>query len=447
MDSEPQTTFIGTLRSIAPYTPVPLFAESLRTQRTLVSAILTRHSVSECLTGCVRDFSRLWDIDYLDHFGRSEEIRPLVASSIRHGNSFDLANVAILEGAGIISRSRLPETATKAARIYRETTVSVSFVTPRAASQAHQAYSDLSRAVILVFVLEIMYTIGMAILTARKGLWVGFSLLICVTVSHIITLWIRQTTSPIFANTSAVESDRILTSRGGAALDVHVIAGGWNSSRISVICGYSSQLHALTNIPVRISHPNTLRWLCRVLALVLTTQAALLASVANAQGDERWSTLVWLSAYLLMFVLKWGFHRVFGPEELLEKQPASAETASPIYFSGRRAALVFISMLPVSYNTNRWGWWDVFIPDNSRRKGYHAKLESSAKFRMADEWMEGVPGIPTTRSTQNAADEPMDGALEEALAAYRGVEFAEHLRKYLSLVSPTGIVPRGQTQV
>lgn len=66
---------------------------------------------------------------------------------------------------------------------------------------------------------------------------------------------------------------------------------------------------------------------------------------------------------------------------------------------------------------------------------------------MADEWMEGVPGIPTTRSTQNAADEPMDGALEEALAAYRGVEFAEHLRKYLSLVSPTGIVPRGQTQV
>lgn len=44
----------------------------------------------------------------------------------------------------------------------------------------------------------------------------------------------------------------------------------------------------------------------------------------------------------------------------------------PIHFSGRRAALLFITLLPVSHKADRWAWWDVFMPDKERRPK-HAK--------------------------------------------------------------------------
>jgi hypothetical protein len=56
------------------------------------------------------------------------------------------------------------------------------------------------------------------------------------------------------------------------------------------------------------------------------------------------------------------------PKILFEKNPASIQRLEPMHFSGRRAALLFIAMLPVSHRANRWGWWDAFMPENPRRR-------------------------------------------------------------------------------
>ena len=55
----------------------------------------------------------------------------------------------------------------------------------------------------------------------------------------------------------AIEKDILLNAACRMAPDVHVPAAAivvedWNASDIYAIVGYSAQLHALTNVPVRI---------------------------------------------------------------------------------------------------------------------------------------------------------------------------------------------------
>ncbi|ESZ91990.1 hypothetical protein SBOR_7647 [Sclerotinia borealis F-4128] len=63
------------LRSAAPYVPIPLYAESLRVKTALASATLTRVSVNECLSGCIKDLSLLWHMDDFEVFGLSRAIQ------------------------------------------------------------------------------------------------------------------------------------------------------------------------------------------------------------------------------------------------------------------------------------------------------------------------------------------------------------------------------------
>lgn len=116
---------IETLRSVANWAPIPLFAENLRSQQELISAITTRTAMSACLTGCLRDFHRLWNVDYLELFGQSPEQRRLAVTSVRHGNAFDLANAALLENAGIVRRHDPIAANTKTANALRHSRLSV----------------------------------------------------------------------------------------------------------------------------------------------------------------------------------------------------------------------------------------------------------------------------------------------------------------------------------
>ncbi|KAF4333893.1 hypothetical protein FBEOM_12287 [Fusarium beomiforme] len=424
---------INIIGSIAPWAPIPLFAENQRSQRELVSAVLTRTSLSACLTGCIRDFDYLWNIDYIDLFGSSQKYRPTAVASLCHGNSFDLANEAALENVGIICRHGPGSLSTSASESFRPTVIHLSFVTP-SSEQALRINTAKGWATLFLFPFEIIVTVCTAIIALRNRLVFGFTLLVCVAISQVLVFAIRMLNDPIFGNQAAVASDKDLTARNGAILDVHVIADSWNSSKLSVICGYSKQLHALTNIPIRITRPRTLRWVCRVLAVVLTLQAALLAAVANAEKRERWSSLLWLGFYLLMLFAKKGLNLFAGPENLLEKQPASVEITKPLVFSGRRAALVFISMLPVSYKANRWAWWDVFLPNNDRRREFHAELESSALFNRSARWQEEV-------SEEIAGDEKKSHAnpftstwVKEAASVLNGPECKQYLERYLGTV-------------
>lgn len=319
---------LSTFRSIAPYLPVPLYAENLRVQRALASAILTRNSVSECLTGCINDLASLWDMDDFQVFGKSGLMeRPFAVQSIRYGNLFDLANPEILRAAKVImQRTPLSLVSQTKQEAVRETIVTVAFARPRPHTERDHWRG---MAVGIFFLVEVTLTCSTAYIMSQHDMYLATCLLVCVAMTTTITFGLRQNMKPLFGNKKAVEKDRQLTARGlpPAALDVHVVADSWNSSKLSVLCGYSSQLHALTNIPVRCTHPTLLVWACRALALVLTAQAAFLAAVASTFDDERWSSLVWLAAYFCMAMLKKALHAIIGPENVLSEQPGALEVA------------------------------------------------------------------------------------------------------------------------
>ncbi|RFU25418.1 hypothetical protein B7463_g10931, partial [Scytalidium lignicola] len=398
------------LRSIAAYAPIPLFAESLRVQQALVSTILTRSSVSPCLTGYIKDFHRLWELDDFELLGNFEGSPAASVISVRHGNTFQLANKAVLDACGItgrrsISRRKLPA--------YRETIVNLTFITPIPSPDARQNQRWRTWAASVLFILETGATIGASVIAGLYGFYIGSILLACVGTSAIILYILRQGTMAIFGNGNALHTDQYLTARGGAALDVHVIAEHWNSSRIDVICGYSSQLHALTNIPIRITNSLLVRLSCRILALVLVVQAASLASVPNLNGTQAWSGLLWLLVYALMILFKKALHLAFGPEQILENQPAVVQKVKPLRFSGRRAALVFIAALPVSYK-------------------FQTELEASDLFM--------TKSVTTEREKELSESEErsriIGTTLDEATAALKRPDLVKHLASYEGVVFP-----------
>lgn len=427
---------INFIRTIGPWAPIPLFAESLRSQGELVSAIMTREYLPACMTGCVRDFGYLWNIDYLGIFGHSQVYRPHAVTSVRHGNVFDLANGAILDNAGMTTRHNLLASDAIASETFRETVINLTFITP-SSEEAQMPNTAKRWATISLLFLEMLSIVFAAILVYGNGVAIGAALLVCISCSQLLLFGLKILHSPIFGNQAAVESDRTRTARRGAALDVHVIADSWNSPRLSVICGYSSQLHALTNIPIRTTRPFALKWICRALAIVLTIQAALLAAVTNAEGRDRWSSLLWLAFYLLILGLKKSLHVFISPENLLEKQPASIQTVGPLRFSGRRQALVFISMLPVTQRVDRWAWWDVFMPDNDRRRRFHAELEDLGLFSNATRWQDQVSNKQADGEEQVQRSAFANDILQEAANMLNGPLCSAHLKNYLEKVLPS----------
>ena len=176
----------------------------------------------------------------------------------------------------------------------------------------------------------------------------------------------------------AIGKDRVLAAAHGAALDVHVVVEDWNASNVDVIAGYSSELHALTNIPVHLNRWQTVRWITRLIGIVLIVQAALLASLLGSPTEQAWGSIRWRVAYLLMLTSTHIFP-FKDPDMLFSALPAKATRLKPINFSGRKAALIFIATIlgiNCKYGVSRWDWMDRFMPNNERRKKWLTEVTS-----------------------------------------------------------------------
>ncbi|KAK9793520.1 hypothetical protein SCARD494_06104 [Seiridium cardinale] len=139
---------------------------------------------------------------------------------------------------------------------------------------------------------------------------------------HITLVIIRMAVVPVFANRSAIAKDSQIKASGGAALDVHVNTSDWNSDSIDVICGDSSQLHSLTNIPMRLKNYHFATWAFRIPALILIVQAATLASLLGCGTGDVLGPGIWLTLYLAMRLVSGMARTRHQTTTVLDLQPA-----------------------------------------------------------------------------------------------------------------------------
>ena len=216
-------------------------------------------------------------------------------------------------------------------------------------------------------VLEILLIVGLAALMGSIRMVRGCVLMICMGLNATSLLIIRGKCAIVFKKAKDMALDRQNTVSGGAALDVQILTPSWNSSHLDVLCGYSSQLHSLTNLAVDVTNPRMIPMCCRFLAVVLAVQAAILASLLCASGINAITSTIWLGVYVLMLVPPEVIRRKYS-SSVVQRQPGAVNSAKTFIFSSRRSAHIFIAMLPVSSKTSRWDWLDVFMPNNQRRK-------------------------------------------------------------------------------
>ncbi|KAL8905964.1 MAG: hypothetical protein Q9171_006462 [Xanthocarpia ochracea] len=88
--------------TITAYAPIVLFTESLRVQRTMVASILTPRSIAPAITGCAKDFHRLWHLDDAQLLGNFMDDHAASVISVKHGSSFPLQNQTVLQLAVLI---------------------------------------------------------------------------------------------------------------------------------------------------------------------------------------------------------------------------------------------------------------------------------------------------------------------------------------------------------
>ena len=348
-------------------------------QHAMASSILTRSSIAPAMTGCIKDLHFLWDMDDSQLLGSFDDKDTAHVASVRHGNTFRLQNQAVLVLSRICGRRSsqkiLPYTPSIGEFTKRrETVLNLSFVLPNAAANGNRAkFSRLEWVCLLISVAEIGGAITIAVGMALKGMVVGVILMLCLALSVIALGVLRYFTSPIIANQSAIAKDLQSMS---PTLDIHVIARHWNDTHLDVVSGYTSHLHALTNIPMAVDRFSLLRWASRIIAILLFIQAASLASLLGTK-ENAWISLTWMGSYLFMLLPPQVLKR-YALESPHEKHSATVIRIPPIHFSGRRAALLFITLLPVSgrADIDSWAWMDVYMPDNDRRRCWRDQVES-----------------------------------------------------------------------
>ncbi|KAI6777794.1 uncharacterized protein J7T54_005806 [Emericellopsis cladophorae] len=335
---------LATLRTLASYLPIALYFESLRLHSALIVAIGNKASVPPPVTGCIKDLNRIWNFSRVDLQTDFGSRIGAVVVSLRHGNSFPLANEAIVKR--VLRRPwNTPVLNPKSddELVPRKTDLNITYLLPSTSQEpasclmiAGPRAAALSELVLLLTLSGICF---------RSGLEVGGILLLCLAVNLTLLLVLQQSTSFVFANASALRKDILLTAANGAATDAHVILQDWNASEIDVLVGYSSQLHALTNIPVIIKPWGIVAVLVRLLGGVLILQGALLAALLGRETEQTWGSLIWLACYLVMMAVTWltAWHEQNSRPNNL---PVEAVRTVRLQFSGRRAALAFISTLP-----------------------------------------------------------------------------------------------------
>jgi hypothetical protein len=353
------------------YVPIALYAESLRINSALVYAIGSRLSIPLPLTGCIKDLSRIWHISPSDVLSDFKSSQSSVAS-LRHGNSLPLVNKAILERAGLIGRKSYP---VDAENDWRTMTVNLTYLYPLGSIPLRSGQILVSR---IITAAEIVALTTIAVLSYFSKLYIGAGLVLCLAVNIILQILLSHFSTTPFAKQSNIASDVAITSKRGAASDVHVIVEHWNASEIDVLVGYSAQLHALTNISVRIRCWWVVSWVSRAMILVLVVQAAALTSLMGAKNEQALGSLIWLACYLFMLVPPALMARS-NPDMLIGSQRAAPVRVPPIHFTGRKPALAFISTLPVTgFVEGRWDWVDNFLPRNQRRKEWEKVMRLPA---------------------------------------------------------------------
>ncbi|KAI1086091.1 hypothetical protein F5B19DRAFT_502131 [Rostrohypoxylon terebratum] len=385
---------------ILSFAPIALFAENLRVYQGIIYSVGSRSLAFPCLTGSIKDLQRLWYFSERELFGETPSEHKWSVSSLRHGNTFTLVNKRLLELAGVIGRPPPYDAAFGQVDYVRPTTVNISFISPKTKETESPATSYAGLWYIRgLTTLQLLVHTSIALGLGFGGLWSSSLLVSCIVASHLIMMVLRMTVTPTFANRAAVAKDSTTKASGGAALDIHVITSDWNSDSVNVICGYSSQLHSITNIPVRLRNFRFALWLCRLLILVLVVQAAILASLLGTQTDDALGPTVWLILYIMMLVPTEMSGKRYKTE-LLGVKSGSLTVAPPLIFKRRRTALLFIASLPVTQRTDRWSWLDPYMPNNPRRAQWLAEFETmrtrshpSAQFSNADAHSPELKGV------------------------------------------------------
>ena len=422
--------------SFLAYAPIALFAENLRLQYAMVSSILTPCSIAPVTTGCVKDLHRLWEMDPVQLFGNFEDERTTHVTSVKHGNSFPLQNRTLLTLANVLKRKPQPEIVPylqtlKEPQIRRETVLSLSFVLPYQDMSSRSSSGWLQAACWSVTLVEVLGPIVITVWMVLNNIITGAVLMLAISTSVLILAVLRALTRPIIANQSDMAKCRTISEYGKSKLDVHVIADSWNDKHLNVVCGYTSHLHALTNIPVAISHPSLLLWSSRALAAVLLIQAASLASLTG-QRQNAWVSLTWLAIYIVMLFPAWVL-RTWFPETTYMAHTAEVITVPPIQFSCRRAALVFISRLPVSITqqVDPWAWANVFVPDNERRRCWTSQVEETNFLTAESTSWERMEKLSELDEAERLKTKDL---VQEASAAYHHPKVLQPLLAYKTAV-------------
>jgi hypothetical protein len=365
---------------ILSYVPLGMYTESLRLNSALISAIGSSLAVPVPITGCIKDLGRIWHLSPSDVLSDFRPYGGFSVASLRHGNTFPLVNKAFLERASIIGR-RLPNKDSDDTELHpRIVRLHITYILPTT-PQYRLPYAVIHSQIITAA--ETLALVAISTWLFIYGLAIGAVLLLCLAINALLLLILQRTTTLIFANKAAIEKDTSLTAARGAALDVHTVVEDWNAPDMDVIVGYSSQLHALTNIPIRIKQWRAVVWVSRLMSLVLIVQASLLASLLGSRTVQVWGSVVWLACYLLMLVPSL-LVSVKNPDMLFEGQPSKVKRMPPINFIGRKAALVFIATLPgieQRFGVGRWDWMDPFMPNNQRRKEWLAEITAGGMER------------------------------------------------------------------
>lgn len=429
----------SSLLTVAAYAPIALFAESLRVQRAMVASIISPRSIAPAITGCVKDLHRLCRLDDVQLFGNFEDERAACVASVKHGNSFPLHNQTVLQLAGVLRTKTVTAGAVvpytpamgEGFQTRRKTVVNLSFVLPHDAGSAKHGFCWLQGVCWGVTLVEFVGPIAMAAFMAILGDVAGVILMVGVSLSVLILAVLRFFTHPVIANQSEISKFRKDPARGLSTLDVHIVASNWNDKDLNVVCGYTSHLHALTNIPMAINRPRLLLWASRALAVVLLGQAASLASLIGHK-ENAWLSLTWLAMYILMFIPP-RILNAYCSESAYENHTATLIKVPPIHFSCRRAALVFISLLPASKRAHveDWAWMNVFIPDNERRRIWKAQIDSMDPFTLETDPAVRQQDFP---EEVNAEYQKSKELLKEASAAYQHPRVLQPLLSYKTSV-------------
>lgn len=105
-----------------------------------------------------------------------------------------------------------------------------------------------------------------AVVLSLHGLSIGAVLMTCTTLINVLLAVLRFATKADFSlPLDAAGRPVPLTRR--FPLDVQIVAAHWNGSAIDVLVGYSAQLHALRNIPIRYPRPGLAMWTVRALGI------------------------------------------------------------------------------------------------------------------------------------------------------------------------------------